>query len=167
MSTQSELPKEILHAIRELIRLDNSLRETRKITKKLETERQTYRTTILNYYHTKTHFKTPYGDVIVRLRETHTRFSLEDIRDIVESSHYINDTQKQQLILTFEHEAERNIKMTRTLSVKRPQTYRKQKRTRHKTAKNTHEDISHETPFIDDVTSTEPSSTEATSSEPS
>ena len=134
----SSVPPDVLDAVRELLQVDRELRVIRAQQKELEARRTEQRERILAHYRDNARFKTPLGDVVVRTREIPSRFTLEDIRDILTEAEFLSDESRGHLTHLFEEEAENKLRTTRTLSVRRPQTRKRRQRHRNKTAKNTH-----------------------------
>lgn len=131
----SSVSPEILDAIRELIRLDRELRELRIQQRLLDTRRNEQREKILAHYKENARFKTPMGDIVVRTREIPSRFTLEDIRDILIEANFLREEDREHLTRLFEEEAENKSRTTRTLSVRKPHTRRRLRRSQNKTAK--------------------------------
>lgn len=131
----SSVSPEILNAIRELIRLDRELRELRIQQRLLDTKRNEQREKILAHYKENARFKTPMGDIVVRTREIPSRFTLEDIRDILIEANFLREEDREHLTRLFEEEADNNSRTTRTLSVRKPHTRRRLRRNQNKTAK--------------------------------
>jgi|AntAceMinimDraft_5_1070358.scaffolds.fasta_scaffold26685_4 hypothetical protein len=130
---------EVLGSIREVLRIDTSLREHRVALRKLNNERSVHRTRIMEYYPETTRLVTPYGNVVLQSRESPVRFTLEDIRDILQTSDTIPDSARDAICRVFEEEADRNKKTTRTLTVRRQQTLKRRgHRKSKKTLKNQH-----------------------------
>lgn len=138
----SEIPPDVLGSIREILRIGNELREHRIRERQLEKERTVHRETVLEHYQGNVRFVTPVGNVIIRERESPTKFSLEDIRDILSGITEVSDEIRNRIQERFDEEAERHTKTTRTLTVQRQQTLkarRKRKRPKSQTLRHTQE----------------------------
>jgi len=128
----SDIPSDVLHSIREILRIGKELREHRIKERRLEQQRAEYRDTVLTYYSGSVRFVTPYGNVVIRNRESPTKFSLEDIRDVLQSIEDIPNDMREHIQSKFDEEADKHTKTTRTLTVQRQQTLK----TRHRKRRN-------------------------------
>jgi len=129
-------------SVKEILRIDSQLRELRNQTRHLEAEREQHREILFEHIGpktggTSTRIQTPYGDIVIDERDRGVRFSVEDIRDILESSTVITREQREKLMTRFMEEEESLKTQVRTLSVKKPLTRRRhhQHRRRAKTEK--------------------------------
>lgn len=128
----TSLDPSVIHAVKELIRIDNEIRKVRSEQKRLNDERSKYREIILEHHLDETRFNTPYGDIVVKDRESVYKFSLEDIRNIFDSlKERFAGNILDSILRIFETEADRNSRSTRVLSVRRPQTMKRKQRNKH------------------------------------
>jgi len=117
-------------SVKEILRIDGQLRELRTNIRHLEAEREQHREILFEHIGPKadgksTRIQTPYGDIVIDERDRGVRFSVEDIRDILESSTIITREQREKLMDIFVEEEESLKTRVRTLSVKKPQTRRR------------------------------------------
>jgi len=129
-------------SVKEILRIDGQLRELRTNIRHLEAEREQHREILFEHIGPKadgksTRIQTPYGDIVIDEHDRGVRFSVEDIRDILEASTIITREQREKLMDVFVEEEESLKTRVRTLSVKKPQTRRRhhQHRRKNKTEK--------------------------------
>lgn len=123
-------------SVKEILRIDSQLRELRNQTRHLEAEREQHREILFEHIGpkeggTSTRIQTPYGDIVIDERDRGVRFSVEDIRDILESSAIITREQREKLMSRFIEEEESLKTRVRTLSVKKPLTRRRHHHRKH------------------------------------
>lgn len=118
----SDIPPDVLRSIREILRIGGELREHRTKERHLEQERAEHRENVLKHYSGAVRFVTPYGNVVIRNRESPTKFSLEDVRDVLQGIEDIPEDIRTRIQTRFEEEADKHTKTTRTLTVQRQQT---------------------------------------------
>ena len=126
----TDISPDVLRSIREILRIGGELREHRTKERQLEQERAEHRENVLKHYSGSVRFVTPYGNVVIRNRESPTKFSLEDIRDILQGIEEIPDDMRTRIQSRFDEEADKHTKTTRTLTVQRQQTLKARRRTR-------------------------------------
>lgn len=101
----------------------------------LEQERAEHRENVLKYYSGSVRFVTPYGNVVIRNRDSPTKFSLEDVRDILQGIEDIPEEIRTRVQTRFDEEADKHTKTTRTLTVQRQQTLKARHRNRRNKSK--------------------------------
>ena len=128
----SEIPSDVLQSIRDILRIGNELREYRVNVRRLEKERAEHRANVLEHYSDSVRFITPYGNVVIQNRESPMKFSLEDIRDILQSIEDIPEDTRTKVQTVFEEESDKHTKTTRTVSIQRQQTLKAKHKKRNK-----------------------------------
>lgn len=141
----SGIHTDVLRSIREILRIGNELRECRLAERRLEKEREEHRERVLEHYNESVRFVTPYGNVLVGNRESPAKFSLEDVRDILQGIEGINEETRAVIQGRFDEEASKLTKTTRTVSVQRQQTLKAKHRKKRKKSQTLKRD-SHDEP---------------------
>jgi hypothetical protein len=126
----SDITPDVLRSIREILRIGNELREYRTKERRLEHERAKHRENVLTHYSGPVRFVTPYGNVVIRNRHSSTKFSLEDIRAVLQSAEDIPEDVRTRIQARFDEEADKHTKTTRTLTVQRQQTLKTRRHNR-------------------------------------
>ena len=134
---------EIYTSTKEILRIDNELKHIRTTIRTLEAEKEYHREILLNKIGSNTRIKTPIGDIVIDERDKGVRFSIEDIRDIIESCIELSEHSRDCLLLRFEKEESSLRTKIRTLSVKKPHT-RKHKSKQRKTNKTVKHTVEHD-----------------------
>lgn len=129
-----DIKPDVLQSIREILNIGKDLRELRQRERQLEHSRAEHRENVLKHYDGSVRFVTPYGNVIIRTRESPVKFSLEDVRDILQSTEGVSDDVIAKFQTRFDEEADIHTKTTRTLTVQRhrQQTAKARKKRTHK-----------------------------------
>lgn len=130
---------DILHSIKEILRLDHQLQEEKQRLKTLETEYDKHREILKAYYGENTLIKTPQGNILIRARTYDGKLSIEDLRDIMDEIDWIGIEDKEKILHIFTDHCSRNKKTARMLTIRRKRLKRtKTLKQRHPSLENEH-----------------------------